>query len=29
MTPLEQGVLAIVFNLVDGAGLAREDYAPR
>jgi hypothetical protein len=28
LTPLEQDALAIVFKLVDGAGLARNDYDP-
>jgi hypothetical protein len=28
LTPLEQDALAIVFKLIDGAGLARNDYDP-
>jgi hypothetical protein len=28
MAPPERGALAIVFKLVDGAGLARSDYDP-
>jgi hypothetical protein len=28
LTPLEQDALAIVFNLIDGTGLACTDYDP-